>query len=191
LSRNSRQKLRRNIRDYERKAPISIKVARDPQTALEFFSQMRALHIRSWARREKRHAFINPFFDTFHRSLIRAGVGNGTVDLVRVSVGDRAIGYLYNFLRNGTVSSYQSGFDDADRQFRPGYVCHALAIGHYAAAGMSEYDFLAGANALKRSYGPERYDFYWTRIRGRKFAVQVEDIMRKIRMTIMNNPKSL
>ena len=105
---------------------------------------------------------------------------------MRVSAGDRVIGYLYNFLHNGIVSSYQSGFDDADRRLRPGYVCHALAIGHYAAAGMSEYDFLAGANALKRSYGSETYDFYWSRIRGRKFAVQIGGIMRKIRLAVMS-----
>jgi len=191
LSRNSRQKLRRNIRDYEREAPISIQVARDTQTALEFFSQMKVLHICSWTRREKRHAFKSPFFETFHRSLIRAGVANGTVDLVRVSAGDRAIGYLYNFLRNGSVSSYQSGFDDADRRLRPGYVCHALAIAHYAAVGMLEYDFLAGANALKQSYGSERYDLYWSRIRGRKVAVQIEGIMRKIRLTVKSSPRSL
>ena len=110
---------------------------------------------------------------------------------MRVSAGDRAIGYLYNFLRNGSVSSYQSGFDDADRRLRPGYVCHALAIAHYAAVGMLEYDFLAGANALKQSYGSERYDLYWSRIRGRKVAVQIEGIMRKIRLTVKSSPRSL
>jgi CelD/BcsL family acetyltransferase involved in cellulose biosynthesis len=110
---------------------------------------------------------------------------------MRVSAGDRAIGYLYNFVRNGTVSSYQSGFDDADTRLRPGYVCHALAIAHYAAAGMLEYDFLAGANALKQSYGSESYDLYWTRIRGSKFAVQIEGMMRKILTTVKSNPRSL
>jgi CelD/BcsL family acetyltransferase involved in cellulose biosynthesis len=191
LSRNSRQKLRRNFRDYERQAPLSIQVARDTQTALKLFSQMRALHIRSWTRRGKRHAFKNPFFETFHHSLIRAGITNGTVDLMRVSAGDKAIGYLYNFRRNGTISSYQSGFDDGDSRLRPGYVCHALAIAHYAAAGMSEYDFLAGANALKQSYGSERYEFCSGRIRGRKFAAQIEGLMRKIRMIVKRSPSSL
>ncbi len=191
LSRNSRQKLRRSIREYEREGPISIQVARDTKTALEFFSQMRTLHIRSWTRRGKRHAFKNPFFETFHRSLIRIGVESGTVDLLRVSAGDRVVGYLYNFLRNGTVSSYQSGFDDADRRLRPGYVCHAFAIAHYAAAGMSEYDFLAGANALKESYGAEKYELYWGRIRGRRVAVQIEGMMRNIRTNLKSSPHSL
>ena len=158
LSRNSRQQLRRSMRSYEREAPLSIEVARDAQTALAFFAQMKALHVRSWTRRGRRHAFDNPFFETFHRSLIRRGAADAAVEILRVSVGNRAIGYIYNFLRDGTVSNYQTGFDDADKQLRPGYVCHALAIAHYAAAGMSSYDFLGGSNRLKQSFGSERYE---------------------------------
>jgi len=188
LSRNSRQKLRRSIRDYERDAPLSMQVARDTETALAFLSEMKVLHVRSWTRRGKRHAFANPFFETFHRSLIRVGVDSGAVDLLRVSAGDRPIGYLYNFVRNGTVSSYQSGFDDADTRLRPGYVCHAVAIAHYAAAGMAEYDFLAGGNALKHSYGSQNYDLYWMRVRGNKIVVQVEGVMRKILAAVRNGP---
>jgi CelD/BcsL family acetyltransferase involved in cellulose biosynthesis len=157
LSANSRQQLRRSIRAYERKGPLSIDVARDTQTALAFFAQMKALHVRSWTRRERRHAFDDSFFETFHRCLIRRGAVNGTVDLLRVTVGDRAVGYLYNFLHGGIVSNYQTGFDDADGKLRPGYVCHALAIAHYAAVGMSSYDFLGGTNRLKQSFGSERY----------------------------------
>ena len=180
LSRNSRQQLRRSMRAYERKAPLSIDVARDTQTALEFFAQMKALHVRSWMRREHRHAFSNPFFETFHRSLIRRGAADGTVDLLRVSAGDRVIGYLYNFLRDGTVSSYQSGFDDADRQLRPGYVCHALAIAHYAAAGMSSYDFLGGTNRLKQTFGPERYELCWYYLHKNTSAFRVNALARRV-----------
>jgi len=178
LSRNSRQQLRRSMRAYARTGVLSIESARDTQNALTFFAQMRALHISSWTRRANRHAFSNPFFETFHRSLIRRGVANGTVDLLRVSAGYRAIGYLYNFRHNGTVSSYQSGFDDVDRQLRPGYVCHALAIAHYAAAGMSTYDFLGGTNQLKQSFGPERYELRWYRLH-RKTPLFRADLMAR------------
>ena len=180
LSRNSRQQLRRSMRAYERKGPLSIEVARDTQTALTFFAQMRALHIRSWTRRENRHAFGNPFFETFHRSLIRCGVANGKVDLLRVSAGDRAIGYLYNFRHDGTVLSYQSGFDDVDKQFRPGYVCHALAIAHYAAAGMSSYDFLGGTNQLKQSFGPQRYELCWYRLHKKTPIFRADILARRV-----------
>ena len=180
LSRNSRQQLRRSIRAYECKGPLTVEVARDTQSALTFFAQMRALHIRSWTRRENRHAFSNPFFETFHRSLIRRGVTNGAVDLLRVSAGDQAIGYLYNFRHSGTVSSYQSGFDDVDGQLRPGYVCHALAIAHYAAAGMSSYDFLGGTNQLKQSFGPQRYELCGYRLHKKTPLFRADILARRV-----------
>jgi len=180
LSRNSRQQLRRSMRAYERKGPLSVEVAGDTQTALTFFAQMKALHIRSWTRRKNRHAFSSSFFETFHRSLIRRGVTNGTVDLLRISAGDQAIGYLYNFRHNGTVSSYQSGFDDVDGQLRPGYVCHALAIAHYAAAGMSSYDFLGGTNQLKQSFGPQRYELCGYRLHKKTPLFRADILARRV-----------
>jgi CelD/BcsL family acetyltransferase involved in cellulose biosynthesis len=180
LSGNSRQQLRRSMRAYERTAPLSIEVARDTRTALSFFARMKALHVPSWARRGRRHSFVHPFFETFHRSLIHRGAADATVDLMRVSAEDRAIGYLYNFLRDGTVSNYQTGFDDADRQLRPGYVCHALAIAHYAAAGMSSYDFLGGVNQLKQSFGPERYELSSYRLHKKTTVFRADMLARKV-----------
>ena len=187
LSRNSRQKLRRSLRDYEQEGPLSIEIARDSQTALLFFAKMKELHISSWSRRQRAHAFVHPFFETFHRSLIRRGVADGNVDLIRVCAGNRAIGYLYNFRYGGTVSSYQSGFDDADRQFRPGYVSHALAITHYAASGMSYYDFLAGVNRLKQSYGLERYELCWYGPRSRIINFRPRAVLGKATAWLRSN----
>ena len=179
LSRNARQQLRRSLRACERKGPLSMKIAQDAKTALDFFDGLKALHVRSWTRRERRHAFVSPFFETFHRALIASGLGDGSVDLVRVSAGAHVLGYLYNFRRNGMVSSYQSGFDDADPELRPGYVCHALAMAHYAAAGMSYYDFLAGTNRLKQSFGLERYELCWRRLRKKTLAFRAEKLGRR------------
>jgi CelD/BcsL family acetyltransferase involved in cellulose biosynthesis len=181
LSSNARQQLRRSLRACERKGHLSVEIARDRKTALKFFEGLKTLHVRSWERRGRRHAFATPFFETFHRALIVNGLGDGNIDLVRMSVGAQVLGFLYNFRRNGTVSNYQGGFDDTDPDLRAGYVCHALAMAHYAAAGMSHYDFLAGANRLKQSFGPERYELCWRQLRKRTLAFQVEDAIREIR----------
>lgn len=100
--------------------------------------------------------------------------------MLRISAGDRTIGYLYNFIRNGTVSSYQSGFDDSVRGERPGYVCHALAISHYAAAGVQHYDFLAEPNRLKQSFGSERYELYWASVRRPTLSFRAHEVARKM-----------
>jgi CelD/BcsL family acetyltransferase involved in cellulose biosynthesis len=96
------------------------------------------------------------------------------VQLLRIAVGGRAIGYLYNFRHRGRIYAYQSGFDDSDRAMRPGYVCHALAVVLNAEQGAEEYDFLAGDNRLKRTFGHNRYVMSWCSLRRRKFSFRAE-----------------
>jgi CelD/BcsL family acetyltransferase involved in cellulose biosynthesis len=179
LSRNARQQLRRSMRAWEREGPLSVDVAGDAETALAYFERMKELHVRAWTRRGRRHAFIHPFFEVFHRALIVDGFTGGGVDLMRISAGTHVLGYLHNFRRNSTVSSYQSGFDDIAPDLRPGYVCHALAMAHYAAEGMAQYDFLAGINRLKQSFGPEHYEMCWRRLRKPKPVFQAEALLRR------------
>jgi CelD/BcsL family acetyltransferase involved in cellulose biosynthesis len=161
LSRNSRQQLRRAMRAYGSDGSLTLEVASTPDQALRYFEALKALHIRSWTRRDKPHAFRHAFFETFHRALIVRGLADGSVRLIRVSAGGNPIGYLYNFRSGGTEYAYQSGFDDSDPDLRPGYVCHALAIEAAAAAGTKTYDFLAGANRLKQSFANENYLMSW------------------------------
>lgn len=177
LSRNARQQLRRSLRDYG--GCLSLDRASDRAMALEYFAKLKELHVLSWTRRGRSHAFGNPFFETFHRSLIEFGFADGSVDLLRVSSNDRILGYLYNFRRNGVVSSYQSGFADETPGFRPGYVCHALAIARYAQEGMRYYDFLSGSNRLKRSFGLETYALCWNQHRKPTAAFMADDWLRR------------
>jgi CelD/BcsL family acetyltransferase involved in cellulose biosynthesis len=176
LSRNARQQLRRSLRDFG--GELRVSVAPDPATALSYFERLKALHVRSWTRRGRSHAFDNPAFEPFHRAVIAAGTAEGSVDLIEITGGDRVLGYLYNFKRNGVVHSYQSGFSDDDPSLRPGYVCHALAIGHYARAGMKAYDFLAGSNRLKASFGIETYEMCWRRYRRPTASFRLERWLR-------------
>jgi len=179
LSRNGRQQLRRSIRKYQRQGPLRIDEAGDTDSALSFFEQMKILHVRSWTRRAQRHAFSNSFFEIFHRALIKDNWAAGGIDLLRISAGPKVLGYLYNFRRNGIVFSYQSGFDDSEPKSRPGYICHALAIAHYGKNGMSYYDFLAETNRLKQSFGIEKYELRWQRLRKLTVGFRMEAYARR------------
>jgi len=162
LSRNSRQQLRRAMRAYGPGGSLKLDLACTPEQASSYFDSLKALHIRSWSRRGKSHAFRHAFFETFHRALIARGVADGSVRLIRVTAGGSPIGYLYNFRHGATEYAYQGGFDDSNAGLRPGYVCHALAIEAAAAGGADTYDFLAGANRLKQSFANENYVMNWT-----------------------------
>ncbi|HXE28752.1 MAG TPA: GNAT family N-acetyltransferase [Stellaceae bacterium] len=161
LSGKVRQQLRRAVRAYEARGTLELSEAASIGEALAFFDAMKQLHIASWQRRRRRHAFASPHFERFHRALIEREFGNGAIQLLRIAVGGAAIGYLYNFRNNGIVYAYQSGFDDGHRGLSPGVVSHALALAHNAKRGERLYDFLAGANRLKENFATNRYRLVW------------------------------
>jgi CelD/BcsL family acetyltransferase involved in cellulose biosynthesis len=124
---------------------------------------MKRLHIISWQRRGKPHAFANPYFEEFHETLIDRTFDQQAVELLHVSAGDVELGYLYNLRHGDRTYAYQSGFVE-DAVGRPGYVSHYLAIMHSRARGGAVYDFLAGRNQLKESLSTDRTTMYWTRL---------------------------
>lgn len=77
------------------------------------------------------------------------------------------IGYLYNFVYEGRVLLYQSGFNyqaGTANAYRPGVVSHYYAIVYNASQNMLKYDFLAGDDAYKRGLSTGSEKMYWLRL---------------------------
>ena len=167
MSANTRQQLRRSLRAWEEVGPLTLDVAATHEEADLFLDRLADLHQRYWTGRGKAGAFAEPFFGRFHHALLKRPSDGQSVDLIHVSAGERTVGYLYNFVQDGWVAAYQSGFDfgpDADR-LRPGMICHLLAIEHYRQAGMRRYDFLGGDARYKRSFANAEIELLWLEIR--------------------------
>lgn len=163
VSTNTRQQLRRSSRAYATQGTLRVERAEGIAQAHSFLEALAVLHQRSWVARGEPGAFARPFFRRFHRELIARGLPRDEIDLLRISAGDRVIGYLYNFRYRGRVLSYQGGFDydGAAGALKPGMTCHHLAIDRYAAMGVHAYDFLAGDDRYKRSLANARATLHW------------------------------
>jgi CelD/BcsL family acetyltransferase involved in cellulose biosynthesis len=185
MSANARQQLNRSKRDLAALGPLVLDAAQTVDEALSFFEGLKHLHIRSWTRRSRPHAFTYPFWEQFHRRLIERFVAAGTVEMLRLSAGAKPLGYLYNFCRDGRVYAYQSGFADEDRRLRPGYVAHALAIERHCAAGAATYDFMAGSNRLKESFATDRYVMRWCTIQRPLLRFKAENAARAAKSRIL------
>ena len=168
----------------KQRGPLALVEAGSVGEALEFFAALKELHVASWQRRRRRHAFVSPHFETFHRALIERSFAQSGIQLLKITAGDEAIGYLYNFRRGGIVYAYQSGFADGQRGLSPGVVSHALAIAHNAASGERLYDFLAGANRLKESFSTLRYTLVWQVLRRPRLDHRLRAAARRIRKGI-------
>jgi CelD/BcsL family acetyltransferase involved in cellulose biosynthesis len=184
LGRNARQQLRRAIRHYATQGRLALAEAQSTEQAVAFFDGMKQLHIASWQRRGRPHAFSRPHFETFHRALIARAFPTGQLQLLRLAAGASTIGYLYNFRRDGHVYSYQSGFDDRDPKAHPGYVSHYLAIEHNFVQGARVYDFLAGRNRLKETLATNRSEMYWDTVRRPLLRFRLESAAQDLKRRI-------
>jgi len=154
LGGSTARRIRRSQTLYRRRGDIELRTASDPDEALLFFENAGQLHQARWKARGHPGAFAYPFYVSFHQELIRTAIPLGQVELVRLSVGQELLGYLYNFLDRGRVHYYFSGFRfDDDNRLKPGLVCHAHCIEHHLAGGMDVYDFMGGDQRYKLELG--------------------------------------
>lgn len=182
LSRNTRYQLRRAERRLGEAGPLCLDQARSAGEAHAFFDGLKALHVASWQRRGRPHAFSRPFFEGFHRALIDRRFDCGEIQLLRASAGGAPFGYLYNFRYGGRIYAYQSGFvQDDDPHAKPGLVTHALAAARAAAEGADVYDFLAGDNQLKRSLSDRTGEMLWLNLQRDRLPLRLERSLRDLK----------
>jgi CelD/BcsL family acetyltransferase involved in cellulose biosynthesis len=156
--------VRKNKRVYETQfGPLSVQPAASLEEALHFFSEMARLHVVRWAAQGESTSLSSPVVIEFHRRLIGSLWPEGQVELLRVGGADKVIGYLYNYVFQGKVFFFQSGFDyELDPARSPGMLTHVLAIEHYRRRALREYDFLAGDARYKRSLANRDRSLRWS-----------------------------
>lgn len=181
LGSQTRSQIRRASRLYEERGPVTFDVATDEAKARSIFDELVVLHQATWARRGQRGVF-DGYLRTFHERLIARRIRDGEIQLVRVRAGDHTIGCLYNFVWNGVVSFYQSGFVyEQDNRLKPGLVCHAEAVSHAARAGHRTYDFLGGDARYKQSLATSSGELVWASVQRPRPQLLVEDSLRRLR----------
>jgi CelD/BcsL family acetyltransferase involved in cellulose biosynthesis len=172
LSANTRYQIRRSMRRYQQIAgPLAVHRAGSVAEGHAFLDALARLHQTTWIRRGAAGAFAGAEFLRFHRALVASGLPRGEIDLLRIDAGAQVVGYLYNFVHRGWVSSYQSGFDyaGAGPHQKPGLTCHAAAIVHYRTQGATAYDFLAGGDRYKTSLANAETTLHWLEVTPRWF----------------------
>ena len=182
LSANTRQQIRRSMRLYEAIGPLALRRATDLVEAMAFLEGLKALHQPYWQSRGEPGAFAYPFLETLMQRLIVDGLESGSVELVRVSRGEVAIGYLYNFVHRGQVYCYQCGFlFEDDAKLKPGLVTHALCIEDHLRAGNGIYDFMGGDARYKSSLGQPGPDLHYVVLQRPTMSVRAENGLRWLR----------
>ncbi len=188
LSSNTRYQIRRSIRKYEENGEISIQSASTVAQALEYLANLKELHQKYWTGKGHAGAFANPIFEKFHENLIKECLPKSEIQLLEISHGENVIGFLYNFILDGRVYSYQSGLNySQDKKLKPGLVCHYLAIKHNFELGRNIYDFLAGESQYKKSLSNANAKLYWLVLQKKCFTFYLEKNLKHLKSKISSS----
>jgi len=182
LSSNTRYQIRRSIKRYKERGQLRADRAATVEEALECLEALKDLNKAYWQKRGQTPAFAYPFFESFHKRLIRETLPRGTVELLRVTVGNRPIGYLYNFVHQGWVYAYHSAFVyEDDPKLKPGLVCHVLCIERHLKERAHSYDFMAGDSRYKANLGTPGVEMLDVTYQRPLLKLRAENILRTIK----------
>lgn len=182
-SANCRQQLRRAKRQIEDQfGELSIENATSVVQANQWLDALGRLHLLRWPSQNPLEGFNNPFFTTFFQNIIQDGLLSGKVQVLKIAAGEKPIGYLFNLVKDGRVSFLMSGIDyHQTDKFKPGMLCHWLAIEKNLTSGMQIYDFLNGANRYKESLSTNRAEIKTVTVAKPRFGLRLEHFIRQRR----------
>lgn len=179
LSKNTRHNLHRSVREYGKLGELKFEIAATADEALSFLAGLKRLHQRSWQAKGRSGSFANRFFDGFHEEFVRCRFPDKVIQLARLRVGERAVGYLYNFIYRGRVYNYQSGLDfDFGSRLSPGLVCHVYAVEFNKESGNQIYDFMAGEMRYKNELATHSSEMLWLVLQQPRLKFHIEDLLR-------------
>lgn len=122
-----------------------------------------------------------PFIHDFVTRLVENAHDSGVVDVIRSQDAGKTVGFSVNFLHNGDVLNYQTGFcEPQGKTHKPGLTCHAAAILYYAKKGYQRYNFLAGDSQYKRSLSTDSDTLYWSVVQRKNLKLEMERKLRKL-----------
>lgn len=175
LSSNTRSQIKRSAKDYA--GMSSVERAADEATAAAWLAEMQALN----GGRHADNAWDEPVFRAFAAEIVRAGMADGAVDLLRIAAGEAVLGYLITFLTEGRAMNYQSAFTEpATPKSKPGLMAHAAVIGHYAERGFDLYSLLAGKDRYKQSLSTGAEELQWWLLERFSPALEAEYWARRV-----------
>jgi tetratricopeptide (TPR) repeat protein len=151
LSANTRQKIRRLLKQVDARGEYRITVATPETFAADLTNLLRFWEARWRSRKGDR-------MDGLVRSnnlMLTRSFQSGLLFLPTFWHGDRAVAALATLVdpRKRTFSFYMTGRDETFDGPPSGVILHAFSIRHAIANGFTEYDFLRGNEPYKYSFG--------------------------------------
>jgi len=175
LSANTRSQIRRSMKD---RGGAGLRVELAPPDRIEpWLAEMAALN----AGRHADNAWEDPAFRAFVATLVARGHADGSVELLRFMDDHGVVGLLVNFVHGGIAMNYQSAFaEPMTAKDKPGLLCHARAVSHYAERRLARYSLLAGKDRYKQSLSTCEETLEWWVLERFSPRLEAEAMLRRL-----------
>lgn len=188
LSRNTRYQIRRAIKRYTESGEIKLVSAPSVEAAISCFDEIGPLHIARWGAEPDQSGYANSRFVDFHKKLIEIAWPKGQIDVTKIAVDGKPIGYFYNFIYRGRVYFYLSGLVvESDNTLKPGLLGHALCIQNYIKKGYDFYDFMGGGERYKASMATEQQKLFKISLQKKMLKFEIEKLGRRLKHKVLGN----
>ncbi|SEJ85104.1 Acetyltransferase involved in cellulose biosynthesis, CelD/BcsL family [Sphingobium sp. AP50] len=175
LSANTRSQIRRAMKDHGGPLP-DIAIA-TPDDIAPWLDEMAALN----SGRHADNAWDSATFRHFVATIAARGLPEGMVELLRFTDAGGPVGLLVNFIQGGVAMNYQSAFaQPRTGKDKPGLLCHAAAVGHYAARSLGRYSLLAGKDRYKQSLSTCEESLEWWLLERFTPRLEAEALLRRL-----------
>jgi CelD/BcsL family acetyltransferase involved in cellulose biosynthesis len=189
LNSNTRYQIRRSLRIYnESFGPVNLEVAKNQKEAIDYFHAAAPFHIARWVD----SGYLNRQFIRFHENLINQSYERGSIELLKISAGDKTIAILYYQLENKNVYFYLHGLNyDNNKKLKPGLVAHALATQYFIDKGMEKYDYMGGYSQYKEQLADMSEELATVVIQRPRSKFKLENIMKNMKERINSTSKKV
>ncbi|APD86953.1 hypothetical protein BM527_13130 [Alteromonas sp. Mex14] len=161
LSKNTRYQINRSNRKLTEAFGDIHVVKGEPKNIPYFLERLSQFHIERWGKSAEGSGFQNTYFKAHLNELLTNSRYN-LAEIVMVKAGEQAIGFSINFVLNGNVFFYCSGYDShkAGKHIKLGYSFHYAVMRYYEQQQYKTYDFLGGHYRYKKSLSSQKYNLY-------------------------------
>ncbi|BBD96553.1 GNAT family N-acetyltransferase [Sphingobium amiense] len=175
VSANTRSQIRRAMKDRGGSGPQAERASLD--MIEPWLAEMAALN----AGRHADNAWEDAAFRAFVATLVARGHADGSVELLRFTDSHGVVGLLVNFVQAGAAMNYQSAFaESVTAKDKPGLLCHAAAVAHYAERGLARYSLLAGRDRYKQSLSTCEDGLEWWVLERFSPRLEAEALLRRL-----------
>jgi CelD/BcsL family acetyltransferase involved in cellulose biosynthesis len=149
LSRNFRKDLRSNSSRLEKDFKVDFVDCSEIQSCNEGMNQFFGLHQKRWESRGYHGAFCSQEFRSFHLDIARSFSEKGWLSLFLLKLSGEPAAASYGFKYSSKLYAYLSGFATRYSRYGIGNLLKAYTIRECIQEGLTEFDFMRGAEEYK------------------------------------------